>query len=889
LLTQFFVQPGSSQQPPSGTLTRLATALASPAPGLPPTILPPFGSTISYQGLSGLTIDGGNGVTGSYEIDSTNGTQALTLNGGNTFNTFAVEGTTAGTTTTINGGKGGSSINLSPSAHNLANLAGLVAINGQGGTNTLNVFDQATTFAPGGGDDDELYQDHFTRPDSGARTVFTYGGVQSVNVSAGRGDSGLEIFGIVSTPAGVPVTVTDASPTAQVEFFAGSPLDFLQGPLTVVGRAGALDLLLLDDANTSSSWTYTVTATTVNRPGMAQVTYANLTQINLYTNNSGVTAAVNVQSTAATTFTQVLLLSAGDQAAVNAPGVQGALRIFSNGAAPVPVSVTVDDSSDSTPRTATFSTDPSYRYLLNGLAPGRIYLDIDPGSSAQVMGGSGANTFNVQSTPAGVGLTIKATGNDTVNLGSAANSLDPITGLAVQGNGQTTLALNDQGAAVRENYLVYTGKITRGPVTSPATDQTEVATYSSLASITLNGADVSGNVFFALGTPAGTSLSLNAGSGGFNAFIATDEFNPADTSPGTDQLLGPVAFHGHHSSDFGERYDYYDGAGHTFIFSAAGAVSTVQRDGAADLTYDGLSQMIVYVPKGGGNQLYVVSVAPGVFMNLTLSAGDQAVVGSLAPALGGTTANVLGTVSFEDEVLGVTSAVTVDDSGDTGTAARRVTIAPLPSVYGVGSSAIGLLGNPNQGVYWVLNPGSSVALRGGAGDTTFALQGAVQNVSLSIAGGSGVNTLDYSQYVGDVMVNLQLGTATGVAGGISNIRNVTGSIGNDLLVGDANANVLIGGTGRNIIIGGGGADQITGGGGDNLLIGGTTDYDQNAAALDLIMEEWLQASDFATRLSALQTGGDLLSGTSIHLDSTTVHTDGLATVTPGPGNNWVFP
>jgi hypothetical protein len=133
-----------------------------------------------------------------------------------------------------------------------------------------------------------------------------------------------------------------------------------------------------------------------------------------------------------------------------------------------------------------------------------------------------------------------------------------------------------------------------------------------------------------------------------------------------------------------------------------------------------------------------------------------------------------------------------------------------------------------------------------------------------------------------------LGTATGVAGGISNIRNVTGSVGNDLLVGDANANVLIGGTGRNVIIGGGGADRIVGGGGDNLLIGGTTAYDQNAAALDLIMQEWLLASDFATRVAALQSGGDLLAGTGIHLDNTTVHPDGMATVTPGPGNNWVI-
>jgi hypothetical protein len=727
--------------------------------------------------------------------------------------------------------------------------------------------------------------------------VFTYGGVQSVNVSAGRGDSGFEIFGIVSTPSGVPVTVTDASPTAQVEFVAGSPLDLLQGPLSVAGRAGGLDLLLLNDANNASPQAYTVTATTVSRPGMAQVTYANLTQLNLYTSNAGAHADVTVQSTAATTFTQILLLTARDQAAVSAPGVQGALRILSNGAGPVPVMVQVDDSGEGRRRTATFSTDPTYRYLLDALAPGRIYLDIDPGSSAQVFAGSGVNIFNVQSTPPGVNLAINAgAGTDTVNVGSAANSLDPISALTVNGNGGTTLVLNDSGSAGRLEYDVYTGKITREPITSPPTGPTQTVTYSGLASITVNGADSSSNQFFALGTPAGTSVSLNAGIGGFNSFFAFDEYSPSDTSPGTDNLLGPVAFHGHQRSDFGERTDYYDGARHTFTFSAAGPVSTVQRSGAADLTYDGLSQMIVYVPKVGGNQVNVQSVAPGVFMNLTLSNGDVAVVGSLAPNLGGTMAGIQGNLGFTFEAPVVTGPVTVtlDDSGDdsTSTTPRQVTIGlnqPDPNGFG---HITNLAGNGEE-VFWSLPAGSSITARSRLnGNVTFAVQAFQSSVVAPTIQASGSsNTLDYSAYTGDVTVNLRRGTATALAG-ISGLQNVTGSIGNDLLVGDANANVLIGGTGRNILIGGDRLDQLTGGGGDSILIGGGTIYDDDPdpSALDLLMKEWMQPSDPGTRQNAIEMGLDLLAGTGIRLDSSTLVPDGLNNVLkPGPGLGYYWP
>jgi hypothetical protein len=417
--------------------------------------------------------------------------------GGNTIN---VESTAAGTVTTVDAGSGGSTINLSPMAHNLANLAGLVQINGQGGANTLNAFDQATTFAPGSAGD-QIYQDHLTRFNPTERTVFTFAGMQSINVSAGRSDNGLEIFGIVSTPAGVPVILTDASPTSQVEFFAGSPLDFIQGPLTVHGRAGSLDEFLVDDADNPNPHTYTVTANALTRtdmsgnPDMAPITYDNLPAgLSLYTSNTGTPATVNIQSSAAATPIGILLLSAGDQANVTAPGIQGILRIYSNGA----VSVTVDDSGDSMPRTATFSTDPTYRYLLNGLAPGQIFLNVDPGSSIQVLGGSGGNSFNVQGLLPGATMSLDG--------GSGTNTLD---------------------------YTGFTGSVV-------ADLQTGVATgFSSIANIeNVTGASGGGDQgFYNLLIGNGGNV-LTGGFGRRNILVAGGSASTLNAGDGEDLLIG---------------------------------------------------------------------------------------------------------------------------------------------------------------------------------------------------------------------------------------------------------------------------------------------------------------------------------------------------------------
>jgi hypothetical protein len=186
----------------------------------------------------------------------------------------------------------------------------------------------------------------------------------------------------------------------------------------------------------------------------------------------------------------------------------------------------------------------------------------------------------------------------------------------------------------------------------------------------------------------------------------------------------------------------------------------------------------------------------------------------------------------------------------------------------------------------------NTSLLTGAGDKTFNMQDAPQGVALTLNAGSGTNTLDYTGYAGNVLVDLPLGAATGFSG-ISNIYNVRGASGGpagsyNILVGFG-GNVLTGGTGRvNLLIAGATASTLIAGDSGDILIGGTTNWDtdpQWQAAFTAIMNEWTQATPYATRWDHLVNGGGL-NGPFL-LDPTagtgTVHSNGGGNTLTGHG------
>jgi Ca2+-binding RTX toxin-like protein len=121
--------------------------------------------------------------------------------------------------------------------------------------------------------------------------------------------------------------------------------------------------------------------------------------------------------------------------------------------------------------------------------------------------------------------------------------------------------------------------------------------------------------------------------------------------------------------------------------------------------------------------------------------------------------------------------------------------------------------------------------------------------------------------------------------------DILGGLGNDVLVGDGGDDELVGGLGRDILIGGLGADSLNSGSDEDILVGGTTSFDADGDALLALLAEWSSSRSLAEREANLRSGnGPLLGDTDRRfVKGTTVFDDGEADVLNGTsGVDWLF-
>ncbi len=448
-----------------------------------------------------------------------------------------------------------------------------------------------------------------------------------------------------------------------------------------------------------------------------------------------------------------------------------------------------------------------------------------------VNGGAGGDTFDVQGTDAGTAFTLDGgSGADTFNIGDSRQTLEEFLG---------TLTVNGQAGGGTMN-------INDGGELDPATQGRHSEYHTEVDQWWPSGGGLPARVDFehdpagVIAQPGGVGfVTTSLYWAGLQQVVFTDPVGGSSSS----HLVQPDALDGTHLTlNGGTANDtLYSGAspGHPQTF----AVTAHDAGTVANITYTGVYYLISF---GGGAATF--RFLPGGFESEINGDGSPALL-DLSGYTPGTTVRlpyVSGGLYNAGSVPGPIGAVVemtsiIGASGDTLVGGA---VADTWSIAG-----------PNAGTVGGVSFTGFANLTGGSLADTFAFAKGGR-VAGTIDGGGGVNTLDYSGYTGNVTVNLPLGTASLVGGGVKNIRDVVGSSGNDVLVGDGTGNALTGGTGRNLLIAGGGPGTLVGGPGDDILVGGATAYDNKPAALAAIMSEWTRTDlGYAARVDHLLEGG----------------------------------
>ena len=727
---------------------------------------------------------------------------SLTLNAGPGSSVFSILGTAAGTATTINTGGGVDTVNVG-GPNGLDNIAGSLAVNGQASVLTLNYNDQADPR----NDPYTLTATGVTRPGFSS----TYSVVAALTLNAGAGNS---VFTISSTAVGTATAVNAGAGNDVLNVgSAANVLDGIQGPLFLNGQSGT-NTLTFNDQGTTVPETYTVTSTTVARPGIATISYKNFAPLTLNGGPKGNT--YNIQSTTSATPVIVNGGAGNDTFNVGSPsntlaGIQGAVTL--NGQAGSDA-VNINDQGTTTAQNYVITATSVLRGGIAAITYGTV-------ESLTLKGGSGGNTFRIQGTAASVATTALAgTGNDSFIVGGPTASLNGIQGpLALDGQaGTDTITLNDQGTTISETYTITSTIVSRGAAT---------ITYASVTALSLNGG-TGGNTFDVQSTATGVSTTIAAGT-------MSDTFNVGSTANTLDGIQGALSVKGTAGGGTVNLEDQGSSAGEIYTITS----TTVTRSGAAAITYSGIHSLVVNGGMGA-NTFMAESTAAGEHVTIMGGSGTNTLVGpnstntwditgmnagrltsavlltavvfsSVQDLTGGTGAD---TFIFENgdgitgNIVGGGGSDTLDDSADT---AGVIVDLKTGSATGVGGTVSGI-----EDVIGGSGPGSNI-LVGNGGDTLVGgsgrdllIAGATAS-SLSGGGGDDIligGTTSYDQNIPALMAIMSEWTRTdeSYAVRVSNIMNGGGLNGSfelntTTVTGNGGGNTLDGGPGQNLFFG----------------------------------------------------------------------------------------
>jgi Ca2+-binding RTX toxin-like protein len=195
-------------------------------------------------------------------------------------------------------------------------------------------------------------------------------------------------------------------------------------------------------------------------------------------------------------------------------------------------------------------------------------------------------------------------------------------------------------------------------------------------------------------------------------------------------------------------------------------------------------------------------------------------------------------VSYSDATAGITLNLSLTTAQNTGGAGFD-TVVNIENLIGSAFNDV-LTGDAGANTIYGMNGDDTInggagndvlmgmdgndTVNGGSGDDMISTEFNFSFGNDIVDGGTGTDTLDYSQAIFGVNVDLNVTTAQDTGGAaidtISNIENLIGSNFGDKLIGTDGANVFSGGSGNDTLVGNGGNDNLDGGAGSDTLNGG---------------------------------------------------------------------
>ncbi len=652
--------------------------------------------------LTGFTIDGAGATINYQQIEQ------LTFNaGGNTV--FNVNGDSI--PTTLNGGFGNDTFNIN------SNVVPL-ALNGGTQNNIFNINANSGTIAAAGGTDGNT----FTINGNGGTLTMT-GGVGNDTFTF-NGNSGTAVATGSNGPDYIVVNANSGSLT-----FTGGQTG---NTFIVNGSSGTLVL-----TGGASSDSFTV---------------------------NGLSAAATLNGVTGNDLFYVTG-PLGGALTVNGGGNAGDLLTISG--TPGNDSVNITGSSVNGIGSAIYYTGANL--TVNGISGNDTY--VIAGTSTfitRINGGAyGNNTFDVQATTGALYLTGGSVGSNTFNLGSLAPvGGGTLTGLAgpvyITGGTNTMRLLALTGTASNTINVDDTGDTANniGTLTSTLLTGLGLGTGVTYASVnTLNiRLGLGSDIFNVQSTNLTTRTTVNTGPSRDTVDIGSNAPAGSGTVSGTQGALIIVGV----GTDTVNVDDTGDTAGQTATLTST--TLTGLGMGVSGITYSGVASLNINL--GSGNDIFnVQSTIAGTVTTLNTGAGTNVInLGSLAPATGGITGLIQGSLV----VVGSGSdTMNVDDTADTANQTGTLSATTL-SGLGMGAAIVTFSGL------------TAMNINLGSGNDTFTITGVNAPTVTTVDGRTGTNTAVINvsgNLAAQSLTLLNFGTATlAVTGNFSGVLNDAGAI-----------------------------------------------------------------------------------------------------------------